>query len=885
MGRTHTAPGTKATFAAAPIHLAGLPRRGRLLLVLAVSGIALFFLLPSSGGGRRLNGPRPQQHGAAFAKTDILRYVDPLIGTVNGGHVFPGATLPYGMVKAVADCDSHAENAAGFVSDYSKIVGFSHLHDSGTGGNPSLGNFPLWVHAGCPEGDAQKCAFSSTTRSIPRVNGSARATPGYFAIELTNGVKAEMTTAERAALYRFSFPGASSLRDKKGSRVPLGPLLLLDLSDLSNSRRGGDVKVHADAGSSTARITGHGEFAPSFGTGSYGAFVCVDVRGARVRRSGTFKGDLDVSDEVKELKPAPPGPAGAWVQFEAPPSGQASLMARVGISFMTVEQACANAEAQIPDFDFDGIFAAAQQAWREKLGVVEIDTRGVNESYATTFWSGLYRSLISPQNYTGENPLWESKEPYFDSFYCIWDSFRAQHPLLTIVDPVAQVEMLRTLIDIYRNLGKLPDCRMSFSKGYSQGGSNSDILIADAYVKGLRDGIDWKTAYEAVVSDAEEEPKMWSFEGRGNLESYHKLGYIPVDDQDNLGSGPTSREMSRLVEYAYDDFCISLLAKGLGHKEDAEKYHKRSGNWKNIWSEQSLDIYRETHAGDIVLSPFKGFIQPRKLDGQFVYHNVRLCSPKTNFHGCYYDTRFASYEGSSWLYSFFVPQDMAALVEKMGGQKTFVDRLNYWHEEIAYMGNEPTFLTALQFHYAKRPDMSSYWIHRYIPSQFNTSVNGIPGNDDCAMGAFSSMVMMGFFPVAGQDVYLVTPPFFPEVSIQAASPAARAAGRRATIRIRNFDPTYGKKYVQSATLDGQKFTRSWVTHDFFREGGTLELTVTDDPAEATWGASDPDLPPSYPVGERDDIVDPAAAPALPVSGRDGPGDPDDPYRSKAGGRL
>lgn len=299
---------------------------------------------------------------------------------------------------------------------------------------------------------------------------------------------------------------------------------------------------------------------------------------------------------------------------------------------------------------------------------------------------------------------------------------------------------------------------------------------------------------------------------------------------------------------------------------------------------RSLDVYRETHAGDIVLSPFKGFMQPRMRDGQFVYHNVRLCSPKTNFHGCYYDTRFSSYEGSPWLYSFFVPQDMAALIEKMGGRKTFIERLNYWHEEIAYMGNEPTFLTALQFHYAKRPDMSSYWIHRYIPSQFNTSINGIPGNDDCAMGAFSSMVMMGFFPVAGQDVYLITPPFFPEISILATDPGARAAGKRATIRIRNFDSTYGRKYIESATLNGTPFTRNWVTHEFFREGGTLVLTVTDDPTTGTWGTTDPDLPPSYPVGERDDIVDPATLPASSRRELGDPDDPGDPYRSQAGGK-
>ncbi|KAJ2986065.1 hypothetical protein NUW58_g5212 [Xylaria curta] len=223
------------------------------------------------------------------------------------------------------------------------------------------------------------------------------------------------------------------------------------------------------------------------------------------------------------------------------------------------------------DFDFSRVVAAAEVAWREKLSVIKADHTGLNLDLLKTFWSGLYRTMLSPQDYTGENPLWKSDEPYYDSFYCIWDSFRAQHPLLTIIDPEIQTDMVRALIDIYKHEGKLPDCRMSFSKGFTQGGSNADVVLADALIKNLTRGIDWALGYEAVVSDAEQEPSDWSISGRGGIESWRTLGYIPLDDDDKNGTGPFSRTISRTVEYAYDDFTIALMARALGHKADETK--------------------------------------------------------------------------------------------------------------------------------------------------------------------------------------------------------------------------------------------------------------------------------------------------------------------------
>lgn len=271
----------------------------------------------------------------------------------------------------------------------------------------------------------------------------------------------------------------------------------------------------------------------------------------------------------------------------------------------------------------------------------------------------------------------------------------------------------------------------------------------------------------------------------------------------------------------------------------------RSGFWRNVWNPEQEDLFHDEQ-GDVHRTSFKGFPQPRNMDGTFKYQTTRMCSPIFEPHKCYFDTAQSTYEGSPWLYSFYAPQDMRGLIDVFGGQRTFFDRLDYYHSSgIADMGNEQSYLTVFQFHYAGRPGRSSYWVNEYIPSQFNASVNGIPGNDDCAMGAFAAMAMMGFFPVAGQSVYLLTAPFFPEIRIRSGDPK-----RPAVIR-RTIEPGSGRQgraiYVRRATLDGEAYTKNWISHDFFAKGGELVLELGDE--EGDWGTRNEDLPPSYPAAQ------------------------------------
>lgn len=403
------------------------------------------------------------------------------------------------------------DNQGGYASNGSPVTGFSHMHDSGTGGASSLANFPIFVHPGCGNDTVNGCVFPKSQRHVGVVNGSVSARPGYFTIGLQSGIKAEMTASNHTALYKFTFFGNATGNATVDG--PLSPLLFVDLTDLPNTRKNGTASVDP----ATGRMTGTATFNPSFGLGTYDLHFCADFQGGSIRDTGVFINTRGGSEPknitVQDDANNPPIPAGTYTWFKEVESG-AQLIARVGLSFISSEKACKNAEAEIPDFSFENTLATAEKAWKEKLDVIKIDTTSSTNSTGpvtmddlqTIFWSGVYRAMISPQDYTGENPLWESDEPYYDSYYCIWDSFRSIHPFITLVDPYSQTLMIRSLIDIYRHEGWLPDCRMSLCKGWTQGGSNADVVLVDAYLKNITQDVDWKTGYEALIKDAEVEP-------------------------------------------------------------------------------------------------------------------------------------------------------------------------------------------------------------------------------------------------------------------------------------------------------------------------------------------------------------------------------------------
>jgi putative alpha-1,2-mannosidase len=280
------------------------------------------------------------------------------------------------------------------------------MHDSGTGGSPSLGNFPIFPYSSCPGDDVDNCDFPKLSRAVPFDNSSVVATPGYFKVDLVNGIQADMTTTQHTSLFRFKFPTTDG-----------SPLILLDLSDLSNSRQdNGTIDVDADTG----RMTGNARFVPSFGSGTYIAYFCADFSGAPVLDNGIFANSR-ASADVKSLTISRsingfPLPGGGFVRFNNPKNNE--ILARVGVSLISSNQACSSAEAEIPTFDFEATQTAAEDMWREKISPIVVSTNGITDlSIVENFYSGIYRTMVNPQDYTGENPLWQSDEPYFDSFY------------------------------------------------------------------------------------------------------------------------------------------------------------------------------------------------------------------------------------------------------------------------------------------------------------------------------------------------------------------------------------------------------------------------------------------------------------------------------------
>ncbi|KAB8073563.1 glycosyl hydrolase family 92-domain-containing protein [Aspergillus leporis] len=668
-----------------------------------------------------------EQEENASSGFDVFSYIDPFIGTSDGGHSFPGATLPFGMAKGVADTDG--ANQGGFASDARSVTGFSHTHDSGTGGPGSMGSFPIFVHPSCPDDNLTSCAWLKSDRVVGWTQRSPKAQPGFFSISLR---------------MAFSFLDAAP--------ESLNPVVLVDINGLHNSRHNGTTSVNPRTG----QFTGTGTFEPSYEIGTYTIHFCADFKRTELRDTGSWI-DNEARPGQNTVSLKGKGSGGTFTRFKSP-GADGTITVRVGVSFMSITQACSNAETEQPDFDFEGTVAAAKTAWKEKMDVVSLDATGVSTALQTVFWCGIYRTMISPQDYTGENPLWESDEPYYDSFYCIWDSFRGIHQLITLLDPLSQSRMIRSLVDIYRYGGFLPDCRMSL--------------------------MSWQSA---------ELEHPWIH---------------PNPDANTTTRGLRTRSISRTVGYAYNDFCITQMAKRMGHDKDYKKYMQRATNWKNVFKPNQTSSFRG--------ATFTGFLQPRNADRAWTRQDPMFCGPYLR----------------GKLLALYI--DMGGLIAALGGRSKFVSRLSFFHDSgLLNMGNEQAFLPVFLFHYAGRPTLSTERAHSYIPRLFNTTIGGIPGNDDSgAMGSFAVLSMIGLFPVHGQDVYLISPPFFREVNIR-----NKITGNRATIRNINFDPTYKSVYVQKVTRDGKPWTKNWVGHDFFTDGGTLEITLGS--KESNWGYKDP----------------------------------------------
>ena len=687
---------------------------------------------------------------------DYSRYVDPRIGSEGLGRTFPGPCMPYGMAKPGPDAVTMPN--AGWAPIPEPVKGFSQMHVSGTGGGQKYGNILIQPYL--------------DSKEIIQKRMDEKISLGYYACTFENGIRTEITASECCAFYRLDF----GKKQKGKLLIDVATFLGVDtIPDKREAQQYVDSYVSCDG---KYAVSGWSTVRGGWNNG--GPYTVYFYLQSDVPLSNS---DAPLYNKVKESKTR------LDVAFS-----KSTVNLKVGISHISIAQAKRN----IPTCGFDAQLKHLRETWNGKLRKIEI---AGTEKQKRMFYTGIYHTMLMPVDKSGENPHF-SDTPYYDDYYAIWDTYRTSMPLLILIDEDKQRDMIHSLLNIYKHDGYMPDARSGNWNGRTQGGSNAEIVIADAFAKGMK-GIDYELALKAMIKDAEVPPTdddgyLGSVpdekHGRGGLKEYNTLGYIPYG---------IDRAGNRTVEYSYDDWCIAQVAKGLGHQDLYQKYLKRSGNWRNLWR------------GDYEWQGMRGFIMPRDADGRWldsvpwgkskVYHPLIPYRPDTKVAPWYlpwWSTFF--YEALSAEYSLSIPHDVPRLVELCGGKEAFIKRLHTFFANKHYnVANEPSFMTPYLYHWVDRPDLSVARIRQIVNDNYNDTPLGLPGNDDSgAMSSWLVFNMMGLYPVAGQNLYLVGSPLIPEY----------------TIHLEN-----GKKLQVVRDEKMKSWDRKFLTHELLTNGGKLVL--------------------------------------------------------------
>lgn len=731
---------------------------------------------------------------------DLTRYVDPRIGSEGLGRVFIGPAAPFGMVRPSPDC-TVAPNS-GWLPMPAQVDGFAQVHVSGTGGGPKYGNILIQP-------------FSGALDSISHISYRESETilPGYYSTTFSNnGIKTEITATHSASVYRLIYPAGSSPALAVDAGFFLGENPVPDARE-AQQFVGSEVQVV-----SPTEVTGYSRIRGGWNNGrAYTVYFCLRTDRPAVE-TATWKGDK-ISGAKSQYDSGEK--TGALLRFA---QGTDTLRVDIGISFLSERKARENLQTAVSGKSFEEIRASLLGEWNALLSKIRLHP-DTPDRLKRMFYTALYHTMIMPSDRTGENPLWTDPVPYYDDFYAIWDTYRTSLPLITLIDPARERDIVNSLINICRRDGFMPDARSGNANGRTQGGSNAEIVLADAFVKGL-DGIDYEAALAAMRRDAEVSPGgNAEAEGRGGLEEYNRLGYVPHG---------IDRAGNRTVEYSYCDYAIYQVAKGLGHEETADKYLRQSERWKNLWR----DGY--THDGAT------GFIMPRDAAGRWLdsipYGHSKLHQPRfrytpVTFEGPWYTPWWSMffYEASSWEYSLSIPHDVPGLIAKCGGPEAFGRRLDkFFGSGYFNVNNEPSFLTPCLYHWIGRPDLSGETVGRIIGENYSDSPRGLPGNDDSgAMSSWLAFHITGLYPNAGQDYYLIHTPLVKSAEYELAN------GRK--FRIEAEDLSSSRRFIVDATLDGKPYPWSAIRHADIMRGGTLRLRMGKKPGK--WGAFLlPDMP-------------------------------------------
>ncbi|KAE8223856.1 hypothetical protein CF319_g3167 [Tilletia indica] len=787
---------------------------------------------------------RAESKNGSVTQFDYAGLVNVFIGTEansDPGNVFPGASVPFGMAKMGIDL-TDTYSPAGYNDDINAPVrSLGSLHDSGTGsGDGSFGNWGVMPIV-CSDGNFDKCSTTVEARKRVRANGKDVAYPGYFSSTLNNSIKMEATTTRRGGLQRYTFD--QELLESSNSL----PHLVFDWTrDNPSTWAGGEIDFDYDKG----RITMNGSWYSSFGAKTqdykasrYEGFACVDLLhgSQKIAKAGLWAGDrfgqdtklvgqthANLSQNFIGSDPIQSGSLVAFSDALKVGSNAVQVTVRFGLSYVSAQQACANAEEEIgPDWDFNAVVAASRSQWNEKLNRIVLSPNTTDE-VARLFYSSMYRTFLSPNNATLEAPF-PTNTSFFDGLYCSWDTFRTEFPFLSLTSPDDFREIVDNYIDGASQTGFIPECRANLVPGLTQGGSDGLNIVADYIVKYGHSALAFtkEQILAQLVKESYVTPPEWNSFGR-QIGVYEKYGYIPFGVFDSTSTGRQTREASRTLEYAFNDFGVALAAKELGDEQLYQNMLNRSENYKN-----TFDSTVESRG-------FKNYPQKRRTDGSFVYTDPTFCSPIDNAsgHSCslQQENIFGTYESSPAEYAFWAPHDGAGIVNLTSSSSgEFIRRLDDFFEgpggSMYNVGNEPSFVAPTMYHYAGRPSNSVRRVRKVVHNNFNSSI--LPGNDDgAAMAALVAFWLIGFFPVPSTKELLILSPYIPEYTIK--NPVLG----NVHVVVDGFDPaSIGasipkgvKAYVQTISLDGKPYSsRCRISWDDLFPGApekTTEMVLT-----------------------------------------------------------
>ncbi len=782
----------------------------------------------------------PPRRGGPEDLAPLTRYVDPFIGTGGHGHVYAGATVPWGMVQLSPDNGRDGWDwVAGYHYSDSVIVGFSHTHLSGTGIGDLLDVLVMPVSAPVEVARHMERREDRPYRSRFSHDREAAA-PGYYAVDLLDaGIRAELTATPRVGVHRYTFPASEDAG------------IVLDLGYAQNWDRAVEtgIRIHDDTlVTGFRRSTGWARDQRVFfalvlsrpvtrveladDSVALEPYVAGGAAGGagRARAAETPDGagrDADraaraSSRRTRSLQAAPVTARGTALRALlrlGPTRPGEEVLVKVALSYVDEAGALANLRAEAPGWDFDGIRESARRAWERELRKVRL--RGGTERQRRIFYTALYRTRLAPILFQdvdgryrgGDGEVHRTRDFTNYSIFSLWDTFRAQHPLLTILDPERVGDMVNSMLAFGDEYGFLPVWSLVGNETNTMTGHHALPVIADAYLKGIG-GFDPERALEAMVRAA-------TADHRG-IPLYEEYGYIPSEME--------VESVTKTLEYAFDDWAVAAMADALGRDSLAFEFRARARSWRNVFD------------------PETRFMRGKRADGTW----VTPFDPRRSSHR----ERTDYTEGNAWQHTWFVPHDVRGLILAMGGDGPFVAKLDSLFEADTVVtgenvspdisgligqyahGNEPSHHIAYLYSFAGAPWKTADRVREILETRYGDGPDGLAGNEDCGqMSAWYVLSALGFYPVNPVGgVYVLGSPLFPEAILDVGG------GRTFTIRAPGVSER--NRYVQSARLNGRPYTKAYLLHSDLVKGGVLELVMGPEPSD--WGTARQDRPPSVP---------------------------------------